>query len=143
MSLLGPVVNFSATYIPESNIVLVTWEDVDSVMMMTESNNTYEVFYDITVAGILLLTDSGEPEGDDLAGNFNFTISEEEFFQAGVSVNVTVVATDMINMTYATSMTAEIDGGKRKPLNGQPYIDRKCSHQRGFPLYTACTVPYV
>lgn len=108
---MDPVVNLSATYIPESNTVLVTWWDMDS-LMMEDSNYTYEVVYDITVAGIVLLgsTSSGELD-DSPAGNFSFSISEGDFFQPGVSVNVTVVATDMLDIFNVTT-TAEIDGGK-------------------------------
>ena len=113
---MGPVANLSATYIPDSDLVLVTWENMDS-MTITNVSYTYKVFYDITVAGIVLLSGRGAPD-DGLAGNFIIS-GENSFFQAGVSVNVTVVATDMMDMSFNTSTTAEIDGGKEKQYTWQ------------------------
>ena len=54
---MGPVANLSATYIPDSNIVVVTWENMDS-MTIPDVSYTYKALYDITIAGIVLLSGS-------------------------------------------------------------------------------------
>lgn len=117
----SPVANLTATYVPEDNTVSVVWEDDDN-MLATDGNFTYEVFYNISVAGILLLSNSTTvtPTDTDMnmmfsVAEFNLTISEGDFLQAGVSIDIDVVVfdSDLMERSPPESANTTVPGGER------------------------------
>lgn len=111
-SIPSPVTNLSATYASESNTVSVSWVDGTNTLE-TDGSFTYQVSYNITVAGILLLNESAvvTPTNASVT-TFLYTISEGDFLQEGVSVDVAVSANSMTEMSSLTSVSVKVTGSE-------------------------------
>lgn len=111
-STLSPVVNLTATYEAASNTVSVEWEDEDN-MFTTDGNFIYHVSYNVSVAGVLLLSNSAVVTPTDVAEtSFSHTISEGDFLQAGVTVDVRVLANTSSEESSPESATDTVPGSE-------------------------------
>jgi hypothetical protein len=119
-SMLPPVTNLSTSYVLENNTVLVTWgydDNMDTVngnlTDTTDGDITFELFYNITIAGTVLHSGSDmDTSADEMVIIFTYTISADVFLQAGVSVRVMIRATDTMRMSTFVNSAINVPGGE-------------------------------
>ncbi len=109
--MLSPVTNLTVLYILDNNTVSVSWVDEENMVAM-DPNATYGVSYNISVADILLISNSTElTPTNSTSTTFSIVIVEGDFLQAGVRVDVEVTVRDLFEESSAVIDTAEAPGG--------------------------------
>ena len=107
-----PVTSFTGMYVESNDSVIVTWSDMDNVRT-DDRTLAYFLSYNISVGdGIVLLSDNATVTPDDVTTTmFSYTISEGDFIQSGVMVNVIIRVCDMLGSSSPIEVTVNVTGG--------------------------------
>ncbi len=107
-----PVTNFTGMYVESNNTVVVMWSDTKN-SRTAEQTLTYVLSYNISVTSgdILLLSGNATFTPDDMMTTmFSYSISEGDFIQSGVVVNVAIIVCDMLGTSSPTRVSINVAG---------------------------------